>query len=677
MKRPILIILALLFSAACNVNKQNVQNTEISDVATSLNKTDFNKYKNYKASEPKIHDLIHTSLDIRFDIPKKIVFGTAEITLKSHFYPSDSLELDARGFEIKSVSLVQDETTLPLKYSYNSPKLTIQLNKTYTADEKFTVQIVYQAQPASLRTRHSSFAVSDDRGLYFIDADTNDPQIWTQGETSSNSCWFPTIDAPNQRMTQEIKITVPRDLTTLSNGTLVASLLNEDGTRTDLWRQTQTHAPYLTMIAAGKFTIKNDYWRKLPVDLYIPKGTEIQAQSTFDKTTKMIDFYSRCFQYDYPWDKYAQIVVKNFVSGAMENTSATVFGDYVIQGTENDLYRDNESVVAHELSHHWFGDLITCESWANTGLNEGFATYCEYLWFEHEYGRDEADLHLYHDYTAFMFENSYKKADYIRYDYADEGDMFDVHSYQKGALLLHMLRKTIGDDAFFSSLALYLKKHQYSSVEIHDFRLAVEEVTGKDMNWFFNQWFLNKGIPELKIDYSYNEETGMSGVLIKQIQDLTQMPLYVIPLKIAFWMKDTIIYKDVMFTDKEQTFLQKTGEKPEFIDFDSKNMLLCKSTENKTKEEWIAQLIRAPFFDDKNKAVEALTQYNRDADLQRTLLDLSKHSFWYYRYYACELFSQKTKGSLKKEISARLKEMSENDENQFVKEKATEELKRF
>ncbi len=676
MNTKLLFSFLFLIFASCSTNKsvQSPKSSQTIDLLSTNAVSNNDFFANYKASEPKINDLINTDLDLHFDIPKKHVLGTANITLKPHFYATDSLTLDARGFVIHSVNLIEKDKTEPLKFDYQSPKLKIRLNRKYSNNEQYVVSIKYTAKPAELAKGASSYAVTDDRGMYFFDVNTDSPQIWTQGETSSNSCWFPTIDAPNQKMTQQFKITVPRNLQTLSNGKFITSLLNEDGTRTDLWRQTLPHAPYLAMIAVGKFTVIHNSWRDLPLDVYVATNDEKNAKVTFAKTSKMIDFYSRCFNFDFPWDKYSQIVVKNFVSGAMENTSATVFGDYVLRNNETDILRENESVVAHELSHHWFGDLITCESWANTVLNEGFATYSEYLWFEHEYGREEADLHLSFDYLYYQYENYYKQANLVRFDYRNEGDMFDRHSYQKGALVLHMLRTTVGDGAFFKAFNLYLEKHKFQSVEIHDLRLAFEEVTGKDMNWFFNQWFLDKGFPVLDINYSYNEQSGISSVVIEQTQNLNTQPVFVAPLKIAFWLKDTIVYKNINLEKQVQTFQLKTDEKPEFIDFDNDNSLLCKFTENKTKDEYLAQLSRAPLFDDKIAALSGLQKYSENKEVQRAFIEFSRNGFWYYRYLACDYFSTKKSADISKEIIERLTDMSREDENPAVKNRAAEKL---
>ena len=249
----------------------------------------------------------------------------------------------------------------------------------------------------------------------------------------------------------------------------------------------------------------------------------------------------------------------DYVSGAMENTSATIMGEFV-QKDDRALYdASNDDIVSHELSHHWFGDLLTCESWSNLPLNESFATYCEYLWNEYKYGRDEADWSLNSDLKSYLQEARTKQVDLVRFDYDDKEDMFDRHTYQKGGRILHMLRKEVGDDAFFTSLKRYLEKNKFTAVEAHQLRLAFESVTGKDLNWFFNQWFYSKGHPILKISYDYNTQTGIQSVMVEQQQDFKKTPLYRLPVAIDIYTSTGVERKQIVITqDRKSTRLNSS-----------------------------------------------------------------------------------------------------------------------
>ena len=346
------------------------------------------------------------------------------------------------------------------------------------------------------------------------------PQVWTQGETEANSCWFPTIDSPNERMTQDIYITVDNKYLTLSNGLLKESINHGDTLRTDHWTHQIPHAPYLVMMAVGEFKVVEDKWRDIAVNYYVEKEHLPYAKSIFGNTPEMLEFYSNKLGVDYAWQKYHQIIVREFVSGAMENTTAVIHGDFFYKTDRELLDDDDEATIAHELFHHWFGDLVTCESWSNLPLNESFANYGEYLWFEYKYGPDKADHHGYSETQGYLRESMEKQVDMVRFDYNDSEDMFDRHSYNKGGRILHMLRKYMGDDAFFAGLKLYLETNKFKTVEMHQLRLAFEEVTGEDLNWFFNQWIYSSGHPELKIDYSYNADEKLQLITVEQLQDL-------------------------------------------------------------------------------------------------------------------------------------------------------------
>ncbi len=680
MKAILLICITTIFALSCRQTKQLYNSTAVADITASETLNDNNithnfPLKKYQGSDTMFYDLIHTKLTLSFDYKLKRVNGTAEIKLKPWFYSTNILRLDAQNFDIHSIQIIKSNIQIPVKYSYNNQSIIIYLDKYYTKNEAFTVLINYTAKPDEIAGQ-GSMAIRNNRGLYFIDSETNNPQIWTQGETRSNSCWFPTIDSPSQNMSQEIYLTVNQAYKTLSNGILISSLLNTDGTRTDYWKQDKPHAPYLAMIAVGKFEVIKDYWRDLPVFVYVEEKDILKAKSLFQKTYKMIDFYSKKLNYDFPWDKYSQVVVRDFVSGAMENTGAVVFGDYVLHYSNEEQRIEYECVVAHELAHHWFGDLVTCESWANLPLNESFATYFEYLWLEHEYGRDMADVHLEQDYNMYSFEKFFKDENLIRFHYLHRDDMFDAHSYQKGGIILHMLRYTVGEEAFWNALSLYLKDNEYHTVEIHHLRLAFEKVTGQDLNWFFNQWFLSKGIPELKITYDYSNELKKAIVSINQTQNIEKYPLYVIPTAIDIYLQDTVLRKYVLIDEQNEIFEFSIDKKPLFMNFDPENSILCKKTENYTVNEFIEILDKAPLYKDKNEALNALSE-SQTGKLTEIYMKLTNHNYWKFRLKALERININKNDPLYDQIYERLNDMVKNDIHPEVRQKAKYILKKL
>jgi len=547
---------------------------------------------NYNPERTRRHDLLHTKLELRPDWAKRQMDGVATLTLKPYFYPQDSLQLDAKGFVIKSVDLLDEKTRqkTPLKYTYDNYILRIGLGKTYTRSTPYTLVIDYTARPDELPAG-GSVAITSDKGLYFINPDGTEPgkprQIWTQGETEANSRWFPTFDSPNERCTQEVYLTVDPKYTTLSNGSLVYSRTNKDGTRTDYWKQEQPHAPYLFMIAVGEFAVVRDKWQNLEVNYYVEPEYAKYAKAIFGRTPEMIEFFSKKLNYKFPWEKYSQVVVRDFVSGAMENTTAVTFYDKVYMDHRDLVDENSDNIIAHELFHHWFGDLVTTESWANLPLNESFANYSEYLWNEHKNGPEEADYHAQTEADQYFAEADTKQEPLIRYRYLDKEDMFDSHSYAKGGRILHMLRKYVGDEAFFTALNLYLNTHKYTSVEVHDLRLAFEEVTGEDLNWFFNQWFLAAGHPDLLVTHAYAD--GKVRLTVKQRQDSLYTPIYRLPVQVGVWTGGKLTSHAVDITQAEQTVELPVAAKPDLVLFDAETQLLAKTEHPKSTEELVFQ----------------------------------------------------------------------------------------
>jgi aminopeptidase N len=557
-------------------------------------------------------DLLHTKVEISFDWAKKRANGKATLSMRPWFYATDRVTLDAKNFDIKSINF--EGKTEELQYNYDNVQLTVKLGRTFTRNEEFKLVVVYTAKPDERTSFGGSAAITGDKGLYFVNADGADPdkpmQIWTQGETESNSYWMPTVDKPNERCTQEMYITVEDKFKTLSNGVMVSSRKNADGTRTDYWKMDKPHAPYLFMMAIGDFAIVKDKWRGIDLDYYVEPKYAQYARDIFPHTAEILEFISNKLNYPYPWPKLGQVVVRDYVSGAMENTTGIIYGDYV-QKTRRELMDDhltNEKVVMHEIFHHWFGDLVTTESWANLTLNEGFANYSEYLWMEHKYGRDAADDHLMTETQGYLFSTGGGAHPLIHFGYADREDMFDAHSYNKGGCTLHMLREEIGDDAFFTALNRYLKKNEYTDVEADELRMAFEDVTGRDLNWFWNQWYFGAGHPELDIQYGWDEAAKKAGVTIAQNQEGTDVPrIFEMPLAIDIYDASGKARREhIRVTKRSQTFYFSAAEKPALINVDAKKTLICVKNDQHSAEEWAFMYRHAPLFRDRAEALDAL-----------------------------------------------------------------------
>ena len=556
----------------------------------------------YRATKEKITDLEHTKLKVSFNFEDSTMNGEAWITASPHFYATDKIILDAKAFKIHEVKVNNSIAT----FSNTDNKLIIGLGKMFNKDESYEVYVKYTAQPEKV-TQQGSDAIKDAKGLYFIDPKGEDPekptQIWTQGETESSSCWFPTIDAPNQKTSQEIYMTVPSKFMTLSNGTLISKTENADGTRTDYWKMDQKHAPYLFFMGVGKFSEIKETWQGKEVNYYVEKEYEDVAKDIFGKTPAMLDFYSKITGIPYPWDKYSQIVMRDYVSGAMENTTAVIHAEDA-QQTKGQLVDKNEweNTIAHELFHHWFGDLVTTESWSNLTVNESFATYGEYLWLEHAYGKEVADEHLYK--TMNIYLSSGKEAlDLVRFNYPHREKMFDHVSYHKGSIILHMLRRYVGDEAFFASLHTYLTDNKYGSAEAHQLRMAFEKVTGKDLNWFFNQWYFGNGHIKLKVNYDYNTRNQTVTVTLKQEGKVFQFPL-----TIDIYSKNGKERNDVWIRYKEHSFTYAYSDFPKLIQVGARRDLLAEITVKKSLDNYLFQYQNAENYVDKLEAIEYLSK---------------------------------------------------------------------
>jgi aminopeptidase N len=676
------IITSVILSASCTSRKQAVSNTaDVKDSTTMV----VNRYQPvYNPSATMVNDLIHTRLEVSFDWLNRQLLGKATLTFEPYAYPTDSLILDAKAMDIKSVALVQDGKQLPLNYKYDNWSLRIKLPKTYVRKERYVVFIDYVANPERVE-QGGSDAITEAKGLYFINHDGSDPkkhqEIWTQGETESSSTWFPTIDKPNEKTTQEIYITVDDRFTTLSNGLLMSTAKNGDGTRTDYWKMDLPHAPYLFMMTVGEFAIVKDSWKRkdgkeIEVSYYVEKQFEEHARAIFGKTPKMLTYFSDLLGVEYPWPKYSQVVVRDYVSGAMENTSATIHGDFLYKTTRELIDEDNESIIAHELFHHWFGDLVTCESWANLPLNESFANYSQYLWDEFEYGPMEAAKNAYSEMEGyFLSAEQGGHVDMIRFDYADKEEMFDGHSYNKGGRILHMLRTYLGDEVFFEALKNYLIKNAYTATEIHELRMQFEKASGKDLNWFFNQWFLASGHPIVTINQAYNSSTKQLKLSINQKQNLDEWPLYQLPLFVDIYVNGEVQRELIWLKNEKDTFEFAVNAVPDLVNVDATKTTLWKKTDKKSTQQWIYQLNVAPLWLDKKEAFDVLGKSSEEAAIYAIIKALD-HEFYDVKLMAMKNLSN-AKAKFPNEVRNKLIDLSKNDKHPKVRAEAIKTLTKY
>ena len=582
----------------------------------------------YQPSAEKVHDLVHTKLEARFDYAKSQMLGKVWITLKPHFYTTDSLKLDAKGMDLRTVQLVSS-TNVPLKYAYDGWVIKIKLDKPYTRNDKYTIYIDYTAKPNELKVKGSA-AINDAKGLYFINptgADKNKPtQIWTQGETEATSAWCPTIDKPNQKTTSEILMVVPDKYVTLSNGKLVSQTKNADRTRTDHWKMELPHAPYLFFMGVGDYAIVKDTYNGMEVNYYVEKEYASVAKKIFGNTPEMIAFFEKVTGVKYPWVKYSQMTARDYVSGAMENTTATLHQEGAQQDAR-ELVDENswEGTIAHELFHQWFGDYVTAESWSNLTVNESFADYSEYLWLEHKYGADDAGAENFTQMQSYLGQPEESEKDLVRFYYDDKEEMFDLVSYQKGGRILHMLRQVVGDSAFFKGLNKYLTDNKFGTGEAHQLRLALESVSGRDLNWFFNQWYFGYGHPVVDISYAYDDAAKKVSVTINQMQG--EDNLFELPLDIDVYNGTQKVRYSVWLNEKSETFTFPYTTRPDLVNVDANKFTLWQKTDNKTLDNYIHQYKYAGSYLDRREAfIAALKQTDNPKAIELLKLAMTDKS---------------------------------------------------
>ncbi|MDP3472791.1 MAG: M1 family metallopeptidase [Algoriphagus sp.] len=636
-----------LFTVSCKSEKSAlVQNSENSAVAEASPEARIDSAKllrmireknaeiaGYQPSAKRDFDLLHTELDLAFDWSNQAVIGRAKLKLTPYFYPQKELVLDAKDFEVGAIYLLNGEAQSKLNYRYDEKQLRIYLPELFNSKDTIQVEINYIAFP-DRNSGSGSEAITDTKGLYFIDPLDTIPgkptMIWTQGETEHNSKWFPTIDKPNERFTQLFKLTVPDSMVSISNGVLVKQEKLENGLRKDYWEMKLPHAPYLAAIAVGNFGKVEAKWKNIPLGYYVEKGFEKGAAMVFENTPEMIGLFEEKLGVDFPWPKYDQIVVRDFVSGAMENTTASIFMEELRLDEREAIDSEWDYIIAHELFHQWFGDLVTAESWANLTLNEAFANYSEYLWNEHKYGQDQAALKLVTEMEGYFAESESKQVDLIRFNYADSEDMFDSHSYNKGGVVLHMLRQHLGDEAFFKGLNLYLKQYAFQSVEIHDLRLAFERVSGQDLNWFFNQWFLDKGHPELffEVDYSQPENILLT---VYQVQDLENLPLYQLPIEVSWYEGKSRKSKKFQMTSSFQQFALENEFPVNQIYIDEGKNLLARRNQEISTAQYAIQFKESTLGVARYEALDSLVSREAKDYLIEILPIAVRDSFWSVR----------------------------------------------
>jgi aminopeptidase N len=503
--------------------------------------------------------ILHLALDLTLDLAHRSVSGTATLDIERVDAEAHEIPLDAIGFELRSAKVDGKEA----RYTYDGRMLSVVVGET---KERATIAVAYSATPR--------------RGLYFLEPDDLVParprQVWSQCQEEDARHWFPCHDKPHVKMTTEMTVRVPNGWYALSNGALVASDTPKDGAWKYHWKMASPHASYLVTLAAGEFAILEDHAGDVPLLYLVPKGREEDGARTFARTPAMVKLFGERTGVPYPWNKYAQIVVSDFIFGGMENTTATTMYEHILLDPRAALDISSDDLISHELAHQWFGDFVTCRDWSEGWLNEGFATYMEQVWREHHQGADEYAYYVRADLEGYLSEaNGRYRRPIVCSDYDSPLDLFDRHLYEKGALVLHMLRTELGDERFWRGVGAYLKRHANGIVETRDLQRALEEASGRSLARFFDQWVYKPGHPEIEIGVSWDK--GVLSVAAKQTQAATDGVPAAFEVPITLDLVDAagaIRRERVTFGQKQETFALACPERPAFVVIDAEMRIL-------------------------------------------------------------------------------------------------------
>ncbi len=511
-------------------------------------------------NRPQTFDAQHYVIRASFDRTNKKVFGDTTVSLKPLSNGFTTVELDATDLDFQSVRM--EPSGVELKHKTSPGKVVVTLDRVYGKDELVTIRLKYAATPK--------------KGVYFV-AGQNDSrgseirssQIWTQGEPDEARHWFPSFDFPSDKATTEQFITAERGETVIGNGELIEKVANTDGSETWHYRMPVPLPVYLVSFIVGKYVKLEDKYKNIPLGYYIYPGREQTARNAYSDTVAMMKYFEEQTGVDFPYNKYDQTVVAGFEFGGMENITATTMADTFIFLADTEFGRGEVlDLVSHELAHSWFGNLVTCRNWAELWLNEGFATYLEAVFREHKYGREDYLRKVRLDAGEFIIDDSINRKRHPLYNLrADRvSELFDNASttYHKGGAVIHTLREQIGTQAFWRGVNIYLNRHKFGSVESTDLRKAMEEASGENLGWFFDQWVYSGGLPKLSIRQIYNAKAKTLTLVTMQNQkpDVITPAVFRVPLEIVIENSGARKAEELKITKRRQIFTFKVTAKP-------------------------------------------------------------------------------------------------------------------
>jgi len=568
-------------------------------------------------------DAIHYKVTLNVDMDNKMLSGENQVTLLPLNNDFDKIRLDAEYLEVSDVTNIEGKV---LPFEQNEKQVVISLPKSYNHNDTIRICVKYKlTKPIP--------------GLLFIDETPTNPKM-VSSDCWPNKAhqWMPCYDYPNDKVTDEMIVTVDKKYKVLSNGRLVSVKENNAlGTVTYYWNQDLPHPTYLINLSIADYAVIKDSLGSLPINYWVYKGMESEAKTSFKKTPYIISFYNKLYSYNYPWAKYDQVIT-SYMGGGAEATSATILGEGVVMDTIAEKDYSREGVIAHEIAHQWWGDLITLRSWEHNWLNESFGTYSDYMYTRFDKGEDVGALDLLSKKNQYLNEAHNKYTRPIVFDrYNDPGDNFDSHAYPKGACIIHLLRHILGDDTFFRTISTFLHQNEFKPVDTHDFMKTVKEVSGKNMDWFFEQFFYSPGHPVFDVTKSWDPSSKKLKITIIQKQDtIPGAPIYTIPVNLGFVFRDTKTIKEVWLKNKIEDFEFEFASEPLLVRFDDGNFLLKEVTFKKPLQELLFQAEHDDMIG-RLTAVGELNSFYMDKSIQALWAKIAlKDNFYAVRQAALE-----------------------------------------
>lgn len=563
-------------------------------------------------------DILHVAIDVTPDFKARTIAGVTTIRFAPLARELHELSLDAIDLDVLAVTSIAPISD----YSVSNEKITITFKRPIPPGRATTVAITYEAEPTE--------------GIYFrtpeLGYSEQDMHLYSQGEAHEAPHWYPNYDYPNERSTSEVTCRVPGDMTVLSNGALVAEKLDPNtGLKAVTWLQSRPHVNYLIALAAGRFEKIESRHGDIPLAFYTPVSMIQLAENSFRGTAEMIAFYEKKIGVPYPWNKYYQVVVKDPPFGGMENTSLTILTDGTLFKEETETIDSSQGLVAHELVHQWFGDYVTCKDWSHLWLNEGFAVYYEQLYDGHKNGRDSMLCELYQTARGILRDRSDEKPMVWR-GYEDAGDQFDYRAYSKGGWVLRMLNVELGDRLFDECIKTYMERNALGCVETADLSSVAEELSGRSLDRFFDQWVYHAGFPKLTIDYQWLGPDKLAKVSVKQTQDLGKdVMLFHLRTKLRFVVDGQPIDREIVIDEKEQDFYFSLEREPTVVRFDPEYGVLAKTSFDKPTDMLYAQLADQNDVVGRLLAVDALKEKKDKKTISHLKTALNDDSFWAVR----------------------------------------------